>query len=205
MIAYAFIEALFTSVLQKSKAIGGRFHVSSRNALEINSDLLNEVLQDIVRPDMSQKYPLVLMMPPRSAGSFTEKAGEWERYAVTLFFLKTTHYDSQNQISSINPNTQTSMHTPLQDWHDMKRAAVNFLYVLSRTAKEKSLLNSKFRIIQDEKYITPVSHIGVDRVSGVRVDFKVSCFINCTLEDYNEADITTITVPSDDPHPEHNL
>lgn len=205
MRSYQFLNDLFKSVLLKSKGIRGRFHVSAKGGLELNTDQVGELIKDLVIPDIGQKYPLAMMMPPRSIGYFTEKTGDWERYQVAIYFLKTTHYDGNNQINNINPNTQTSQHTVLQDWHDMKRCALGFLQVLTRIEKGKGLINNQFRLGQQERQINPVSFIGIDRAAGVRLDFSCSLFIGCNLFDYSDGDIATITVPAEDPHPEHNM
>jgi hypothetical protein len=203
MISYPFIQDLFKNILSKSKGIEGRFYIASKGGNEINSDLLQQVLTDDV---LVKKYPLSLLMPPRSQGNYTDRAGEWEKYHFTMFFLKTTYYDSNNQISNINPNTQTSMHTIAQDWHDMKRCAVNFIRVLDKVQKSLGLITTSFRLPADSKAITPVSLVGIDRVSGVRLDFNASLFIGCDIgEDYTDSDISSITLPEGDSHPEHKM
>lgn len=204
MRSYQYLQDLFTNVFRYSIGIGGRFHVSAKGGLEINADQLGEVIKDLVFPPSPKKYPLVMMMPPRAIGNYTDKSGEWVKYQVVMFFLTTTHY-ANNQLKAPNPNTQTSTHTVLQDWHDMNRCAVNFLRVLERIQKSKNLINDQFRLVQVDKVINPVSFIGVDRVSGVRLDFSCSLFIGCTLEDYNETDLNSITIPVEDSHPEHKL
>lgn len=205
MTGYPFISELFANVLSKSNAIQGRFHVCPRGGAEINFDMLGEVLQDLVRPVTGKKYPLDMMMPPVGMGRYTGKNGEWERYRFTHVFLKTTFYDSTNKTSTANAATRTSTHTIGQDWHDMKRCAVNFLRVLDRLQRTKHLINDKFRLDDSDRIITPVSNIGVDRASGVRLDFTASVFIGCELEDYDADDIADITIPVADSHPEHTL
>lgn len=209
MTGYPFIEAFFRNVLEKSKGIQGRFHLSPRNGIEINSDQLGEVLQDEVKLIAGRKYPVVLMMPPRSQGRYTDKGGEWEKYRAVLFFLTTTYYTGNNQVKAPNKATGTSTHTVPQDWHDMKRCAVNFLRVIDQVQRDKDLIKSTFRLggnAQDqERMIDPVSFVGTDRASGVRLDFSFSLFTGCDMEDYNPADIDSITVPAADPHPEHKL
>jgi hypothetical protein len=206
MRSYQFIADLFKNVLRKSKAIGGRFHISAKGGLEINTDQLGEVLAEVPMAEVTlKKYPLALMMPPRSVGNYTDRSGEWETYQVTIFFLTTSYYNGANQVKAMNLNTQTSTHTVPQDWHDMKRCAVSFLQVLARVEKEKSLIAEIFRLAQQDKVINPVSFIGVDRAAGVRLDFTCSLFLGCTLEDYNQEDISTIIVPAEDSHPEHKM
>lgn len=207
MRSYPYIKDLFTNVLSKSKAIKGRLFVCPKMGTEINSDELGQLIQDFVVPArLEKKYPLALLMPPQSYGFYTDSKGEWEKYRLQMVFLTTTYYSGTNQIVNPNPNTKTSTHTIPQDWHDMKRAAINFIYVLNRFAKEQGLINTAFRLDQErEKSFTPVSEAGVDRASGVRLEFMASVLIGCEIEDYDESDIASIEVPEKDSHPEHQL
>ncbi len=205
MIGYPFIQQLFGNVLKKSKGIQGRFHFCPKHGVEINSDQLGEVLKEAGSPVQGRKYPLVLMMPPRSQGHFTNPEGNWEKYRGVLFFLNTTYYTGNNQVNAPNAATGTSMHTVPQDWHDMKRCGENFLRVLDKLQKDKDLVQSTFRLGSEEKMFDPVSFVGTDRASGVRLDFTFSLFSGCNLEDYNPDDIDSITIPVADPHPEHKL
>jgi hypothetical protein len=201
MTSYPFIEALFKNILLQSRAVEGRFFVSTRNAMEINSDTFAQVLTDELAQLTVKKYPVALMMPPRSRGAVKFLNDEYQAYSITLLFLKTTYYDAGG-VTNPNPNTGTSTHTILQDWHDMKRAAEGFLRVLDKLTRANANL---FRLSGEDKFFTPVSTVGVDRVSGVRVDFTLSLFSGCELEDYDPADISSITIPDADTHPEHNL
>jgi len=206
MISYPYIQELFTNVLSKSKAIGGRFFVSAKQGREINNDDLEQAITDEFAGKTGAKYPLAFMMPPRSFGSFTDPAGEWERFQLILFFLKTTYVSGSGQTQSPNPATRTSTHTVVQDWHDMKRCAVNFVGVLNQLQRSRGTINTTFRLNQEyERTIQPVSFIGVDRLSGVRLDLVVNLFNGCVLEDYTPQDITAITLPAGDSHPEHQM
>ncbi len=204
MRSYPFLIDLFKNVLQKSKAIEGRFYVSSNAGQEINSDVLGQVISDTLTQVQEKKYPIAMMMPPVSRGESKYNQQEFERYSISMFFLKTTYYDSQNQVSNPNPNTGTSMHTIPQDWHDMKRCATAFMRVLDKMQRSESML-SYFRLDTGEKFFKPVSNIGIDRASGIKLDFQVQLFTGCEIEDYDVNDISTITIPVADPHPEHSL
>jgi hypothetical protein len=197
MISYPFISSLFTNVLNLSASIEGRFYVCPKMGTEINSDMLGQVLEQINTP---KKYPLCLMMPPRSAGEYGYKQASWQTYYITLFFLKQTYYGEGANISEY---TKTATHTIEQDWHDMNRAATNFLQVLDRLQRINFFRD--FRLTKGEKRIQPVTMIGVDRASGVRLDFSIDIEQECEIEDYNESDISLITVPSGDSHPEHQM
>lgn len=207
MRSYPFIAELFKNVLIKSRAIEGRSFVCPKQGREINSDELGQVIQDLVIAErLEKKYPLALWMPPTAYGVYTDPKGEWERFTITGFFLNPAYYSGINQTLSPNASTRTSTHTIEQTWHDMKRCAVNFITVLDRFSRTEGLVKNKFRIDQNrEKIITPVSEIGIDKASGVRLDFAFALMIGCELEDYSESDIESITVPLDDSHPEHQL
>lgn len=207
MISYPYIQDLFTNVLTKSRAIKGRLFVCPKFGTEINSDELGQIIENLVIPErLTKKYPLALLMPPQSFGKYTDKGGEWEKYRIMMCFLTTTYYSGTNQTVNPNPNTKTSMHTVPQDWHDMKRCAINFITVLDKYSRRQGLIAKTFRLDQErDKIITPVSEIGADKCSGVRLEFMVSMFIGCELEDYDEADILSIEEPMLDSHPEHQL
>lgn len=207
MIGYPFIKDLFTNVLLKSKAVQGRLFFCPKRGSEINADELDQVIKDLVIPEpLKKKYPLVLMMPPMSYGSYTDKNGEWETFRFILFFLNTTFYSSAGQVMAPNANTRTSTHEVSNVWHDMKRVATNFIYVLDKVSRTQGLIKNKFRLDQDaDKIIQPLSFIGTDSASGVRIDFQASVMIGCELEDYDEGDIAEIEIPEDDSHPEHQL
>jgi hypothetical protein len=208
MTGIPFIKDLFTATLLKSAAIQGRLFLCPKMGREINTDELDKVLQDLVVPGrLEKKYPLSLLMPPVSQSDYTKRGGSWDDYRLIMFFLTTSNYSGTGQTMMPNNATRTSTHTVDEDWHDMKRCASNFIYALGRVQKEKGLIHSKFRLDQSKgQIITPVSSIGIDRVSGVRMDFNASIFIACDqLEDYQADDITNIIVPGDDSHPEHQL
>lgn len=207
MISHPFISELFKNVLSKSRGIDGRFFVCPSMGTEINSDELGQVIEDSFKGSkLERKYPLSLMMPPVSYGFYTHKNGEWEKYRAILFFLNSTYNSGTNQVANINPSTKTSMHSIPQDWHDMKRCAVNFVTVIDKVSRTKGLIKTHFRLDQEkERVITPVSMIGADKASGVRLDMWFSGLIGCNLEDYDEDEIASIVIPEDDSHPEHVL
>jgi hypothetical protein len=206
MIGLPFISELFTNILQYSKGIEGRFFYCPKGGAEINTDDLDQVIKDNFAKDTDKKYPLDIMMPPVSFGNYTDANGEWEKYKFIHFFLTTTYFSGTNQLKNPNVNTRTSTHTILQDQHDMGRCARNFIYMLDKVCRTKRLINGKIRLDQDyERIITPVTKVGNNNLSGVRLDFRANVFNGCALEDYDIADVAAITIPSDDSHPEHQL
>ncbi|MFB6453725.1 hypothetical protein ACE38W_00515 [Chitinophaga sp. Hz27] len=136
------------------------------------------------------------------------QSDHWEHYRAVMFFLKNTYTTGTGQVQTPNKSTGTSMHTIPQDWHDMKRAAIGFIRILDEVSRTNMLQGSIFRLGgagKNEKIIDPVSLIGTDRVSGVRLDFQFSLFSGCEVEDYNFEDIANIIIPVADSHPEHKL
>lgn len=199
MISYTYLKDLFQSVFDTSRAIQGRFHVSYRyGAQEINHDQLGEIIKEIKD---AKKYPLAIMLAPRSQVMPSNRMGEWETYRITIFFVKTMFYDGDNNISMQNPKTKTSMHDVLYDWHDMKRCAINFGRRLDKIVREPG--EKFFRLPKTEARIIPVSGVGSDRTSGVRYDFDFELWLGCELEDYDEY-LPEFQI-QDDSHPEHKL
>jgi hypothetical protein len=193
MTSYRYISSLFSSILHISKSIEGRFYVCPKMGIEINSDVLGQVLSNTPNvPTPGKKYPLVLMMPARMIGNYKAKRNEFVSYNITLFFLKTSYYGDGNVI---NPNTNTSVHTIQDDWAEMQTAAVSFLSVMDMV--QKQTFHNAFRLGSREIPIQPISEIGIDRASGVRCDFELQLPYGCEpLEDYDEAVIKTIQIPS---------
>ncbi len=193
MISYIFIKDLFQTILSQSHAIQGRFHIAHRyGAQEINSDQLGEVLKEITT---TQKYPLSVLVPPTSRGNFGRDP-MWERYRIIIFFMKSTYYGAGN---ATNPQTRTSIHSVEEDWHDMKRVANNFLKQLENV--QRTTKNSVFRVPTNTNIFYPVSILGQDRVSGIKLDFDLDIFQACELEDYDTL-IDNPEIPLDS-HPEH--
>src|SRR5262245_12229009 len=103
---------------------------------EINTDELGQVIQDlVVTLRLEKKVPLCLLLPPVCIGNYTSTTPSWDYYRLRSAWLNTTHYSGTNQVMNPNPSTRTSTHTILQDWHDMKRCAVDFVKVLDSVMK----------------------------------------------------------------------
>lgn len=203
MISYPFISDLFKNVLSKSRAIDGRFFVCPFMGSEINSDELGQVIEDTFKSSrLERKYPLSLLLQTTIQGDFTKPG--WENWSGVMAFLTASYYSGVNQVVNPNPSTKTSTHTIPQDWHDMKRCANSFIYVLSSTTRSKGLIKNKFRLDQERpQVISNVSQIGVDKASGVIMRFNWSVFNGCELEDYDLDEIDGIVIPEEDSHPEH--
>lgn len=203
MISYSFIQEMFKTVLGKSKAIQGRFHVCPKFGIELNTDTLGEILVDVFKGAVNTgpKYPLALMMPPSQSGDFDQPG--WNRYRVTMFFFKQTGIDSLNKTQNPNSTTGTSMHTIPQDWQDMERVAKNFVKVLNEVLRKGRV--KTVNVDRNPMNISPVSLISNDRASGVKLDFFLNISDGCLLEDYTQEDVDGLEISVADPHPEHKL
>ena len=199
MTAYCYIEELFRNVLKHSTVMQGRLHVCPRWGQEVNTDELQTIIKDVVKPVNGVEYPVALLMPPSSDGEVNDL---WRRYRIEMYFLATTYYTGTNQVKQANRKTFTSNHTIQQDWEDMHRCALDFTKKLDGLSLQLTPDQLHFRFIRNEKVeIDPVSLTGNDRLSGVRIAFKVDLVNDCEVEDYAE-DIT-VEIPSFDIHPTH--
>ena len=203
MIGYPFIESFFSAILSKSEAIQGRFFFAPKHGHEINSDELGRVLEESKPLISGVKYPLALCMPPVCVVESSVEQ-RWKNFVFKMFFLKTSYYTSDNQVANPNNGTRTSQHSLMFDWHDMARCAENFLKAVKIVQKHQLLHNTTFRLNTERKtIITPISNIGIDRASGVRVDFEAALFTGCEMEDYIEADLSNLVIDVIDSHPQH--
>lgn len=207
MIGYPFIEALFKNILVHSAGIAGRVLLCPKMGREINADDLYQAIQDgYATGSPKKKYPIALIMPPVGFGDVAEVKQGWERTQIILFFLKQQYQEGVGQMAQPNPNTRTSTHTIVMDWHDMKRCALDFLATLQKLIKHHVLQANKIRLNHSYDYkVTPVSDIGADRLAGVRLEFFIDINVGCPLEDYDATDYKDVTLPADDPHPIHPL
>jgi hypothetical protein len=195
---YAYIDNLFRGILANSKAIEGRFHIAHRYGLqELNYDQLGEVIGKITS---TKKWPLAILAPPHSNIEFSRKDENWEEFRIIMFFMNKSLYDQ------IRSSSQTSQHQIFEDWHDMKRCAVNFIRAL--LSVQYNTKPTYFVVPANKILFIPLSEIGADRASGVRVDFNFRLFIGCNIEDYyvNEEPEYPTTINIDlDGHAEHKL
>lgn len=206
MLNYLFIQELFKNILQYSKTIRGRFIISPRYGGEINTDNLEQIIQELATDKIIKEYPLALLLPPKTDIEYIRE-GSWESYQMILFFLTPSYYTSATKVHNTkwpNKSTSTSRHSIIMDWYDMKRAALDFLRVLDRLST-LTTEQPTYRLVKGPLYIDPISLQGVDRVSGVKLGFNMQVWTGCELEDYEEADISKINIPKDVKHPIHEL
>lgn len=184
MNSYRYIEQFFKAILQQSLQIQGRFYILARQGFELNTDELEQVMSEA---GLQPRYPLCVMLAPRSNGVFSGN-DEWEEYQFTLYFLNTTYYTGSNQIAEPLP-TMTSGRSVVSEWEDMKQSATDFLRILRLVQKGQNgqsvnMLNNMFRLGNDRVSIDPVSYMGSHRLSGVRIQFRANVYTTCAIGDY---------------------
>lgn len=176
---YTYLETLFKLVLTGSEKIQGRFYTSSKyGAQEINFDVVSELVADLPQ---NKKYPLTLMPPPHSYGKLTDKLGEWEEFRIILFFVETTYYQGST-IPQQNAKTKTSGKSVQESWNDMSIASKDFIRGLN--ILQRKSVPAYFRIPNHSILSVPVSSVGVDRVSGIKIAFDMQLFVGCEITDY---------------------
>jgi len=196
MNGYQYIQSLFRSILLQSKQIQGRL-VLMPEGDELNYDDFKRVLTEVTT---GSKFPAAAWKPPRSNGKFIAKYDEWEEYRIEMFFLNTTYYTGTTQISKPNSGTRTSSKSVIEEWDDMKVAAVDFIRVLQLVLKGNNTdsvnMLDAIQLSSKEKFIDPVSFAGTSRLSGVRLTFILKIFTNCLIQDYVDGGI--IVLPESD-------
>lgn len=190
MTNYVYICSLFKGILEQSKAIQGRFYVGHRYGLQdINYDTLGQAITEL---PSDKKWPLAMIAPPHSMGDIKG----WEEFRIISFFMK------QSEIEDLNADTMMAQHSVLEDWHDMKRVALNFLNAL--WSVQDAMKPTHFIVPKHKYLVIPLSLVGADKISGVRLDFDFKLWTGCSMEDYQD-DYPKILNIELDGHPEHNL
>lgn len=207
MLGYPYIAQLFKTILENSLVMQGRFFVCPKWGAELANPSIDE--QVAIGQAQANKYPAALLMPPPKEGHF-EYAGRPEQsgtslldiYTIRMLFVAQSQTSGAHQV--LQPNgIDESTHSVPDTWHDMDRAAQNFLSVLH--AKLSGVANV---IFWDEAMpkITLVPNIGNDEVCGVMLSFKLAIYSGCTIEDYAEGWDTNIVLPAQvDTHPIHKI
>lgn len=193
MNSYGYIEQFFKAILQQSLTIRGRFYLLARQGFELNTDEFEQILTN---SGQERKFPLVVMLAPRSSGVFNAN-DEWEEYNFQLYFLNTTYYTGLNEISQLLVDTQTSGRSVTSEWEDMKQSAVDFIKVLRNVQRGQNgqstiMLNNLFRLPNDRVLIEPISFAGTHRLSGVRLSFKASVYTSCGIADYTSGGLVIL-------------
>lgn len=193
---------LFKEILSKSKVIRGRFHVVPGYGNELNSNNVGEIIKDILGSiTTADKYPLSLLMPPvEIIGDYTDTS--FSRFRLEMYFLKKIGTDN-GRTQSLNVNNNTSEHTVMQDWKDMRLCAISFRKALDYVLIKTKSLNKIRTVDSSKEVINRVSYANNDRLAGVSITFEVDVFIGCDMSDYANEALDSVTFPDADTHPQH--
>lgn len=198
MIGIPYIQSLFQAILSQSLVMQGRFFLCPKQAAELNSANISEIVTGI---PSDTKYPVALLMPPRKIGNFQfsgeEVAGTqigYNTYLMQMLFLRPAQYTTYNQPGTPLPNTPIPTHTVPETWHDMTRCAEDFLQVLRQVLRSHRIM--ALQISENAtQTIVPVTEIGNDKVTGVLLNFNILVNGGCDIEDYPSDYLQLIEVP----------
>lgn len=203
MLSYPFLQETFTAILKESKVIQGRMMIAPYFGYDLNSAITSDMIESM-DPERKAKFPLCIMMPPKSTANYDSDRDFKDRYNIGLLFLTGTYQTGSGDVKTPNPQMPNkSNHTIVQDWHDMKRCAKSFMQVLRQLIIDKGLNNKLSICSSPTPAIVPVSTVGNDRLSGVYLTFDATLWSGCELEDYAEGYMDRIVLPTTDSHPEH--
>ena len=195
-------QGLFKQVLNQSKVIAGRYHVSPNYGHDLNTNNLETFIKDpkYGLQDVEVKYPICVCMTPSSR--FVKiNTIKWEQFTFTLFFLCNAYQDGNNQIKNLDKDTNTSAQTIPDDWNAMKQCASDFLDVLWKVTLKtsfgevplKSILNIEF----DNAVIGRLTLFNNDKLNGASVSFQATMQTNCcAVTDYTSNVLDNITIPT---------
>jgi hypothetical protein len=171
-------DGLFHNIVRQSKIMNGRYAVLPKGGADLN---LNNIISGLELPQA--KYPGVFCLPPMSELPGTTQGGFWECFYIRLFFLCTSKSTGDNKIKSLDPTTNTSLHTVPMDWKDMKIIALGFMNALEKIQR---LLVGQFRMQQGSKWkIIRLSNVQNDNLSGVMLQFECAINTPCEFTDIN--------------------
>jgi hypothetical protein len=196
-------KGLFKEILKSSFVIEGRYHISSNQGQDLNSNNLDTLISTI--PD--QKYPLCVCIAPPSKFGFVNGQLKEDFYFTLLFLCQT--YNGTNGTKQPDPKTRKSTHEVWYDWADMKRAAMNFISVLDDVTRKNKLSNglpivTQFNIDSSTVNVKRLSKFNEDRISGVSITFAANLMgSDCNIQDYPKTYLTDIVTPIEIVHAQH--
>ena len=162
-----FISENIKAVLDKSSTIEGRFFVCPDWAAEINSSNLGQLVTAATGDENYKNFPAALLMPPAIAGDLVNLQPGRLLYGITMLFLTTTYYDSNNNVKAPSNYTGHSTHTVPMDWHDMQRCAHDFMRMFAHGLQVNDMQPFIYIDDRNRQEMQLISKIGTARLSGV--------------------------------------
>lgn len=196
-------KGLFREILNQSKTMEGRYHVSPNYGNDLNTSNLDAFFKDnahgLSGPD--QKYPITVCMTPVSR--FTRINNQkWEEFYFTIYFLCMSGRDGKNQIKKVDRGTNTSSQLTWYDWSDMKESAGDFIEALRLIIQKKSIDNKPMKTVLNVDFERAVinrhTKFNNDLLNGVSLTFTAFLFNgSCDVVDYPDDFISNVTIPTE--------
>lgn len=191
------IYQLFKDIISLSKVMQ-RFVIAPNYGNALNENNMGELIKDAFNSLKDPvKYPVCLMFPPVEFPDFDKN---WTRYNCKIFFL-TTPFNGNQGTLKINPLNALSEHTVIHTWKDMNVCAKSFrkflIEVIEKNA-DKGIRNPDSAVV-----IQRFSNVGNDGVAGVSLTFDIDIRIDCEIEDYSAADLSSFKLNTNDLHTHH--
>lgn len=195
-----FIYDLFRNILKASMVMQGRFHVLKGNGIDANSSNFGDIVKDELDGlKLIKKYPVAILQPATEFQTIDDRG--WSAYRLHMYFLTLDKRTSDGDIKGVDIITNTSEHTMLQDWKDMREVAGNFRKKLREVLKACPVLQETGKSVDT---YSRVSYKGNARLNGVYLTFELRLWdgYNCNpLADYPTD--TEIEIPTYNTHKLH--
>jgi hypothetical protein len=195
-----FIYDLFRNILKASTVMEGRFHVLKGNGIDANSSNFGDIVKDELDGlKLTKKYPVAILQPVTEFQTIDDRG--WSAYRLHMYFLTLDKRTSDGDIKGVDVITNTSEHTMLQDWKDMREVAGNFRKKLREVLKACTVLQETGKSVDT---YSRLSYKGNARLNGVYLTFELRLWdgYNCNpLADYPSD--TEIVIPTYNTHPLH--
>jgi hypothetical protein len=210
MIGIPYIQSLFTSILNHSKVINGRFYTCPFWGSELNKLNIDEIVEFAVpKSGTDAKYPCAILLPFRTYGKFQYSGADVEGSGyiareLQMLFICNAYTTGYNAVTSPNIVTGKTTHTIPETWHDMERCAMDFSRVLFKVIEENNLYRQLYISENKVMEVIQVTSRADDQLTGVWLKFPLNIFPGCDIEDYPDTYLTDIMVPDlVDTHPLH--
>lgn len=195
---------MFQKIIDKSFVMEGRFLLAPWYGNDLNADNFDK-LASAKRWD--KKYPIVVMYPPvEHFDKNFHNPGKpgYVTFDIILLFLATTYIDGDNNVQDPDPVTGVSTHPVEYYWADMSRCARDFMGALTSVMNGNNANNIRLNggLIGIDgstiPHLTRITMTNNDRLSGVRMDFRMYAARDCSMSDYSTDDLAQVDLSGTD-------
>lgn len=193
-------KGLFKEILKQSSVIKGSYHVSPNGGADLNANNLETYVKDPKNGLVDDKhYPMCICLTP-SSSLVNINDTKWENFNFSLFFL-TTNGTLNNQLKSLDKDTNTSSSHSWYDWSDMKQCAIDFLDMLMKVIQTKSSgdqrLGGLINVDFNRSVIRRMTGFSNDSLNGVSLSFQALMYTDsCVVRDYPSGALNNIVIPN---------